>query len=188
MLHGTAVITTATDSNDLPALDMLAREHGCVIIDWDKVKVVNSALLRGQKVQVSDPMQTLGALPTEYFTMVRLPGDEGTAPFLDTSQPAVSVDWRAVPAHDNLLRLAVPALHVGIGCKKEVSQEEILQAIASTLATANMAHEALASLASAVICSACRLKNGDSGQPCQHGTNLFVHDSISIYTVLFVYY
>ena len=54
-----AVITTATDANDLPSFDMLARDNGWVIEDLSRVKVLNSLLLDGETISVVDDTDTV---------------------------------------------------------------------------------------------------------------------------------
>src|ERR1039457_3899745 len=48
------VITTATDANNLPSFDMLAKEQGWIIDDISGVKVLNRLLLDGEKIAVVD--------------------------------------------------------------------------------------------------------------------------------------
>lgn len=140
-LGGTPIITTATDTDDLPALDVLAQQTGCAILDWDRIKDIHAALLAGEPVQVYDPF---ALLPLEYgslFTAVR-------PPRVQADKPIVSVHWRHVAPGDTLLRLAVPALHVGVGCRRNVAAGEILEAVRTTLADAGLEPQAVASLAS----------------------------------------
>ena len=148
-LGATPVITTATDTRRLPAVDVAAREAGCVILDWDKVKLINGALLRGETVQVYDPMRVL-TLPASggLFRHVGLPGEDDMLPPLDMNLPAVHVDWRSVPPAEPLLRLAIPALHVGVGCRRGVSAAEILAAVRQTLEKAALELRSVACLAS----------------------------------------
>lgn len=49
------VITTATDVNDLPSFDMLAKEQGWDIDDISRVKLLNTLLLDGEEIAVVDP-------------------------------------------------------------------------------------------------------------------------------------
>ena len=50
-----AVITTATDANELPSFDMLAKEQGWVIDDISCVKTLNRLLLDDEEIAVVDP-------------------------------------------------------------------------------------------------------------------------------------
>lgn len=139
---GQAVITTATDVRRLPALDVLAREAGCVVLDWDKVKHVNAALLRGEPVRVFDPLRVLD-LPEGAELLHRvehLPHDDDAL--------VTTADWRAVPPAENRLRLAVPALHAGVGCRRGVGAEEIVTALEATFQASGLEIKALADMAS----------------------------------------
>lgn len=140
-LGGTPVITTATDTEDLPSLDTIAQQAGCSIVDWDKVKTINAALLAGQTVQIFDPLRvlTLGANP--LFSPASLSQ-------IRKDMPTVSVHWRHVEPGDNLLRLAIPALHVGVGCRRHVPADEIARAVRQSLHDAGLEVLSVSRLAS----------------------------------------
>jgi cobalt-precorrin 5A hydrolase len=53
------VITTATDVNLVPAIDVLAKEKSLFIENPEAIKTVNMALLRGDKIHVHDPFSFL---------------------------------------------------------------------------------------------------------------------------------
>jgi len=53
------VITTATDVNKVPAIDVLAREKSLFIENPEAIKTVNMALLKGEKIHVHDPFSFL---------------------------------------------------------------------------------------------------------------------------------
>ncbi len=158
-LGANAVITTATDVHNVPAIDMMAQALGCSILDWPKVKLVNAALLRGEKVPCYDP---LGAFPkieprfAQYFTPMSLSKIEqtmatkamGTNSLAASSCVAVSLDWRVIFASSQLLRLAFPALCVGIGCKRGVAAKDIVDAVQECLESAQLEPKSLACLAS----------------------------------------
>ena len=56
---GQAVITTATDINHVPAVDVWAQDHNCAIENRDAVKQVSAAALQGQQVGVAVTEQLL---------------------------------------------------------------------------------------------------------------------------------
>lgn len=141
LMGGTAVITTATDTEDLPSMDTIAQQAGCTILDWDKVKSINAALLAGEKVQIYDPLQVLLTEHRTCFVPVK-------PHHVDTSLPTVAAHWRHVDPGQNLLRLAVPALHVGIGCRQQVPAAAILEAVHSTLQNAGLEPLAINCIAS----------------------------------------
>lgn len=53
MIHAQAVITTATDVNDIPAVDEWAVNHDCMIENPENIKRVSGSLLEGHSVGVA---------------------------------------------------------------------------------------------------------------------------------------
>lgn len=141
VLHGTAIITTATDTEELPSLDTIAQQAGCHILDWDKVKCINAALLAGESVQVFDPLRVLSLEQQELFLPVK-------PPHIRKDLPTVSAHWRHVDPAPHLLRLAIPALHIGVGCRRHTPAEEICAAVAATLQDCGLEPAAICRLAS----------------------------------------
>jgi cobalt-precorrin 5A hydrolase len=121
-----AVITTATDVNDLPSFDMLAKEHGWVIDDISRVKVLNTMLLDNEEIAVVDHSgQTRSWLHgrgkiTFYKT------------FAEASKSAAHgflfVTNRQLPPQtspERLLILRPTNLVLGIGCNRGTPADEI---------------------------------------------------------------
>ncbi len=146
-LQATPVITTASDVHAKPAVDVLAKENGCSILDWDKVKICNAALLEDKKVQLYDPIGLFKNASQKYFTLVDIEKNS-ELPRINSKEPAVAVHWRKFPEHENILRLTVPALHMGIGCKKGTKENVILEAIERCLQETHLEKKALLCLAS----------------------------------------
>lgn len=172
---GTAVITTATDTEGLPSLDLLATRAGLSMADIAMVRHVNGALLAGEPVWICDPGDRLGlraACATAAEAGADHTGTNGApeassdgadAPphpthlfrFVDTPA-ALPPDAPSVlvTPHDHLgaprrLVLHPRVLHVGTGCKRGVDGDVIEARIRETLAGANLAPAAVAALASA---------------------------------------
>lgn len=141
VLPATAIITTATDTEELPSLDTIAQQAGCLILDWDKVKCINAALLAGENVQVFDPLRVLSLEQQELFTCVK-------PPHIRKGVPTVSAHWRHVEPGPQLLRLAIPALHVGVGCRRHTPAAEILAAVKTSLADSGLELASICRLAS----------------------------------------
>lgn len=121
-----AVITTATDVNNLPSFDMLAREMGWVIEDISRVKVLNALLLDNEEIAVVD---------STGHTRAWLNG-RGNALFFETLDEAVKspaggvlcVTNRLTPRHinpENMLILRPGNLVLGIGCNRGTPTDEI---------------------------------------------------------------
>ncbi len=139
-----AVITTATDVNNLPAVDMLAKEQGCIILDWDKLKYINAAILRKESVKLYDPL----GIFRPYNAIFDYISNFHELSKLDINTPTVCIDWRILSQKPQLLRLTLPALCAGIGCKRGTKKDDILNALNQCLSAANLEPKALACLAS----------------------------------------
>lgn len=145
-----AVITTATDANDLPSFDMLARENRWVIEDISKVKQLNSLLLDNLEIAVVD---------TSGQTRCWLHG-RGKIKFYDTFAEAVKsaakgflyVTNRQLPPKsqpDNLLILRPRNLVLGIGCNRGTSADEIDAFVAGHLKRRLLSRKSVCCIASA---------------------------------------
>lgn len=121
-----AVITTATDANDLPSFDMLARDQGWVIDDISRVKTLNTLLLDNEEIAVVDPTGQ---------TRIWLHG-RGRITFYETCAEAsrsaargfLFVTNRTLPPRtrpDQLLILHPRNLVLGIGCNRGTPADEI---------------------------------------------------------------
>ncbi|HEX7554848.1 MAG TPA: cobalamin biosynthesis protein, partial [Geothrix sp.] len=129
-----AVITTATDVNDLPSFDMLARDQGWVIDDISRVKTLNSLLLDDAEIAVVDP----GGQTRSWFH------GRGKLSFHDTFAEALDsrargflfVTNRQLPPRtqpENLLILRPRNLVLGIGCNRGTPADEIDEFVATHL-------------------------------------------------------
>ena len=121
-----SVITTATDANDLPSFDMLAKEQGWVIDDISRVKTLNTLLLDNEEIAVVDPTGQ---------TRLWLQG-RGRVTFYDTLAEAansmargfVFVTNRHLPEQsdpEKTLILRPRNLVLGIGCNRGTPAVEI---------------------------------------------------------------
>lgn len=128
-----AVITTATDVNGVPAVDVLARDCHLVPENPERIKGVNAALARGEDVPV--------------FSQFRIP--------LPREGPLVEMQWAerdqacegwrvlitgqadyAAGGRDLVLR--PQNLVAGVGCKRGVSRDQIMAEIKSALDSAGL--------------------------------------------------
>ncbi len=146
-LKGQAVITTASDVHNTLAVDMLAKKQGFTILDWEKIKLCNGALLHDEKIQLYDPIKLMDSSTKQHFIPVDIEKNP-MLPRLNTTQVSMGIHWRKLPEHKNFLRLTLPVLHLGIGCKQGTSKEAILDAIDQCLEASNLEKKALACLAS----------------------------------------
>ncbi|MDR0816821.1 MAG: cobalamin biosynthesis protein [Desulfovibrio sp.] len=148
------VITTASDSstnNVTPlTLDLLLRDAGLRILDWDCLPKAQAALLEERTLPLWDPCYALpGAVPPAFE---RLTCDEDGPPPTDMARtspvPVSAVHWRRMPKAENLLRIAVPRLYVGLGCRKNLPRNVAVTALEELFAANNLEPRAVAGLAS----------------------------------------
>lgn len=147
ILGGDPVITTATDVNDLPAIDILAQKAGLSIENADAIKHVNAAILEGKPVFLHDPFDFSG----QRF------GDDGRiqwrpwtdAPEDDTGTAAgVLIDDTIVRIPKGTLLLRPPTLIAGMGCNRGTDMAEMLGLLTETLDDHGLNILSLAALAS----------------------------------------
>ena len=145
-----AVITTATDANDLPSFDMLAKENGWIIDDIRQVKHLNTLLLDNREIAVVD---------AGGHTRNWLHG-RGRVKFYNTFAEAVDsqahgflfVTNRQLPPKtlpDNLLLLRPRNLVLGIGCNRGTAADEIDEFVATHLKRMFLSSKSVCCIASA---------------------------------------
>lgn len=128
------VITTATDANDLPSFDMLAKEKGWLIEDLSRVKILNALLLEGKEIAVVD----CGDGVRNYC------GGKGVLSFHEEFGQALEsgasgqlfITNRILPRqHDSGRTLVLRPLNLclGIGCNRGTSAEEIESVVTANL-------------------------------------------------------
>lgn len=146
LLQATAVITTASDqaaSAPMP-LDLLIRDAGLRILDWAHLPQAQAALLEGRPLQLLDPCRALpAALPPRFE---RLP-DEHSAANAHGETPLLAAHWRHQPPSPGLLRLAVPWLYMGLGCRRGIPQDAALTALTALCDERRLELRAVAALA-----------------------------------------
>lgn len=145
VLGSTPVITTATDVQGLPALDLLAMEHGLTIENLAEVRVLAMALLEGRPVRVVDPQGYLAELvaanPERFIPELDL--DRA----LSIPGPAVYVGFRERPWPADWLRLRPRNLVAGMGCHKGTPEKELIDFIEYTFQQAGLSLLSLKALA-----------------------------------------
>lgn len=103
ILGAEAVITTATDRNNIFAVDEWAGRSGYAIANPKGIKGVSSALLEGREVGFASEFPVAGDPPS------------GLVP--DAAQPALVIGTTK-PAGNNALWVIPPAAVLGVGCRR----------------------------------------------------------------------
>ena len=137
-LGSEAVITTASDVNNLPSLDLWARDCGFVVDNWDSLSKVATRLINEETLLVYSEVDI--QLP-EAFT--REP-DPRRADVLITKKQRVETCSSCVA---DQLYLRPRNLIVGIGCNSGTSAQEIEGAVKSVLLQHNLSFLSVHSIA-----------------------------------------
>ena len=151
ILGGQAVITTASDVQGLPALDLLGQAWGWSIDPGAHLTAASAALVNGDPVGVFQEAgnETWWPSPapahlTRYTTLAGL--------VLARPAAALVISYRYLPPEaaglPGLVVYRPPCLAVGIGCNRGTQANEIEAAVETTLAAAGLSTASVASLAS----------------------------------------
>ena len=151
-LGGEAVITTASDVNGLPSLDLWAREHDLVIEDWGMLpligtRFVNNGALRVYAESVIDFPDEFLRVAEPRFADVIISNRQNA--YEGPSACAVAGDDCSIETCrvKGQLYLRPRNLVVGIGCNSGTSQEEIEGAVRQTLDEYNLSFRSICSIA-----------------------------------------
>ena len=130
---GEAVITTATDTQGLPAFDVIAGKSGLVIEDMDALRRIHMALLESIPVHVVDPEERLSESLEPYFGEILIRSTVREAEHLEEAgTPVVYVGGEEGKWPNSRLRLRPRELVAGVGCNSGTSSAEILGLIRDT--------------------------------------------------------
>jgi len=149
-----AVITTATDSSNILALDMLAKKMGMTCEPIENLKKINAALVNGENISLFTEVSLHKTLFPENVNLV----------FTDLINPNIAGKLNTVPiavvfitnkiidvstlGDTPYLFLRPKNLVAGVGCKKGIKPEEVIAALHSALDQVNMAPASVKMLAS----------------------------------------
>lgn len=156
LLGATAVITTASDTasnapgaginqrnESTPALDMLLRDAGLLPVDWNRLPAAQAAMIEGESLGLWDPCH---AVP-DHPQLQRLPAGEADATPPEHRGPLVAAHWRELAPSPAILRVAVPRLVIGLGCRKNAPGHMVETATRNLLLAQKIEPLAVAALA-----------------------------------------
>ena len=149
-LGGEAVITTASDVQGLPALDLLPRTYGWQLANPQVLTPVSAAMVNGEQFGVYQDCGAEdwlpGSLPDNFQKFAALEEMLAQVPV------GVCVTYQAAAplcaqAKVRALVFHPACLHVGVGCNRGTPEEEIWQAVEDTFSRFGLALESIASFA-----------------------------------------
>jgi cobalt-precorrin 5A hydrolase len=140
LLGADPVITTATDVNHLPSMDLLADKLNLFIETPETIKTINMAFLQNKKIGLHDPLNLVSPwLSKEWI--------DNTSSHL----PQVVCDWRQKKVSRETLVLRPRVLAVGIGCNRHTPVETLIDFFLATLASAGISRHSISMLATSDI-------------------------------------
>jgi cobalt-precorrin 5A hydrolase len=139
LLGAAPVITTATDVNSLPSIDLVADRQNLYIETPETIKTVNMAFLENQKIRLHDPLHRVAPLIPDHFTTAC------------TNAPLVFCDWRTETVSRETLVLRPRVLAVGVGCNRHTPVKTILAFYKAVLAHAGISRHSVFTLATSDI-------------------------------------
>ena len=153
LLKAVPVITTASDASPAapPALDLLLRDAGLLPVDWSGLPATQAALLEGGQLPLWDPCHVV----PDHPGLLRLPtaedpataGTDACPPPHSPAGPLVAAHWRRLEPQPATLRVAVPRLVMGLGCRKNVPADMVQSAVRGLLEQQGLEPLALTALA-----------------------------------------
>lgn len=133
------VITTGTDVNETLAPDVLAKQLGADIENWEALKIVSGALVDGQRVGV------LAEVPVDIDRY--LPKNVHRTASLDGFDAGIGITERVLATATPTIWLRPKVLVVGIGCNRGTPAEEIAREVDAVLSEAALSPRSIRELA-----------------------------------------
>jgi cobalt-precorrin 5A hydrolase len=125
MTGGQAVITTASDVQDRPAIDLIAQELGLEIENPEVLPTVARCFLEHERVRVFDPEHRLEPYLKDEEIIVWCEREAIATDRLGEG-PGIWVSERLAPENQPYLLLRPRNLVVGIGCNRGTPADEII--------------------------------------------------------------
>jgi precorrin-4 C11-methyltransferase len=151
LLGGHAVLTTSSDVQGLPAVDLLGQEESWVIRYKSHLTAVSAALVNGEPVGVYQDAGGEGWWPdplpeqlVRYDSFDALTQASPAAAIVISGQQPPAVLFEAVP---HTIVYHPRCLAVGVGCNRGTPADEIVEAILDTLDGCHLARESVWSVA-----------------------------------------
>lgn len=136
-LQAIPVITTASDANGLPSLDLWAEEEGLLIENWEQLPTVATQLLDHRSIRL------FSDVPVKAPDQFKQTDEPDSADIIVTNRSAIGPsEGRGAPV---LLR--PKNLVAGVGCNRNTAKQEIEEAVRSVLDKAGLSFLSLRAVA-----------------------------------------
>ncbi len=135
LISANPVITTASDVNKLPSVDMLAKENGLVIDSMEDAKTITAKIINGENIELADDSGIL------QQSLMAVPDGQSTGKVIVTNKLEIK---EIVP----FVKLIPQNIILGIGCKKNTSPEKLEAFIFNTCKRFNVDTRSIKTIAS----------------------------------------
>ena len=142
ILHSNPVITTATDCQGKPAIDMLAKKMGCAIEPFANLKLANGAIVNDRPLHIFTDYN-LELRETDFFSIYPL---SKISTEKNTGFPVV-ISNKVIEIEGNYLQLIPRNIIIGIGCRRGISAVEINHAVEESLQVLELKENSIKKLA-----------------------------------------
>lgn len=126
ILNAIPVITTATDINNLFAIDTWAKSQGLKILNPECIKLVSSKLLKGETIHIKSDYPIQGNLPKK----VQINDLKDSNSDYDV---IISHKDYSYMENNDILFLIPSIITIGIGCRKDISFDNIERSVLNIL-------------------------------------------------------
>ena len=143
------VITTATDVNQAPAIDVLAKQHNLFIENPEAIKNINMAFITGKKFYLHDPYKLLrDSIDPSHILTAHILTDFKKGQIAENEDtPGVFIDDVLADLSKKMLILRPGSLVAGIGCNRNTTIKEIKEFLEKVLEESKLAISSLISIA-----------------------------------------
>ncbi|MBQ3281254.1 MAG: cobalamin biosynthesis protein [Eubacterium sp.] len=117
-LGSTPVITTATDRNDVFAVDEWSKRQNAIVLEPPKIKLVSSKILDGRDIKVVAAFDMKGDIP-EHLVLA------------DKDDEDADIELCVAETLIKPLHIVPQIVHLGIGCRRGTPEVAIEQAFAA---------------------------------------------------------
>jgi precorrin-4 C11-methyltransferase len=153
------VITTATDVNQVTAIDVLAKQHNLFIENPEAIKNINMAFITGKKFYLHDPYKLLrDSINPSYIFRAHILTDFKKGQIAENEDiHSVFIDDTLADLSKKVLILRPGSLVAGIGCNRNTTVKEIKEFFEEVLEGSELA------ISSVIRIATINLKADESG-------------------------
>ena len=132
-MNAIPVITTATDINNVFAIDTWAKGQGLQILNPECIKLVSSKLLKGESIHIKSEYSIQGNLPNNVYLNDLEDSNDNDNKINNNYDVIISHKIEENEYEKDILLLIPQIITIGIGCRKDTSFESIEESILDIL-------------------------------------------------------